>query len=338
MSFSTASGTGSTSVTILRDEAGLAKETGGNLAAIKAGTDKIPAKGSANMENSMPVTLATNDPAQTNLAAIKLDVDKLPNDPAREGGNILAIKNSVANIPAKGGNTKANATPVTIATDDAANTNLAAVKVNTDKIPAKGSANMADSMPVTLATNDPAQTSLASIKIDVDKLPDDPAREGGNLLVIKNSVANIPAKGGTTKANATPITIATDDALLTNTAKLDANISTLAKESGGNLAIVATKTTSIDNKLQAQAPAIFNIDLPTTTTAAQLNANTAYRTEITILADIENTDSILIGGSAAQTFPLVAGASITLRAVQLSAVYAKAHSGNQLLHVIAGGI
>ena len=49
------------SVTIGADSVGLAKESGGNIAAIKADVDKIPAKGSSNMAGSTPVTIATDD-------------------------------------------------------------------------------------------------------------------------------------------------------------------------------------------------------------------------------------------------------------------------------------
>jgi hypothetical protein len=82
------------SVTVGADSVGLAKESGGNLAAIKADTDKIPTKGTAAMAGSAPVTIATDD---TLVSAIKNDVDK---------------------IPSKGSTTMAESTPVTIATDD----------------------------------------------------------------------------------------------------------------------------------------------------------------------------------------------------------------------------
>lgn len=121
-------------VTLGTDSVGLAKESGGNLAAIKTDVDKIPSKGSAAMAGSLPVTLATDD---TIMAAVKADVDK---------------------IPSKGTAAMSGSTPVTIATDD---TLMAAVKADADKIPSKGTAVMTGSTPVTIATDD---TLMAAIK------------------------------------------------------------------------------------------------------------------------------------------------------------------------------
>jgi hypothetical protein len=145
------------SVTVGADSVGLAKEAGGNLAAIKADTDKIPSKGTAAMAGSAPVTIATDD---TLVSAIKTDVDK---------------------IPSKGTAAMAGSTPVTIATDDTLmvaiktdldripsspaqeSGNLASIKTDVDKIPSKGSSTMAGSTPVTIATDDTVMLAIKGV-------------------------------------------------------------------------------------------------------------------------------------------------------------------------------
>jgi hypothetical protein len=119
---------------------GLALESGGNLAAIKVDVDKIPSKGTATMTSATPVTIATDD---TLTAAMKTDLDN--------------IKTDADKIPNKGTAVMAGSTPVTIATDD---TILAAVKADVDKIPSKGTATMAGSTPVTIATDDTLMTAI----------------------------------------------------------------------------------------------------------------------------------------------------------------------------------
>ena len=95
---------------------------------------------------------------------------------------------------------------------------------------------------------------------------------------------------------------------------------------------------SIDSKLRTPIDEVFVKDVSVGTTSTQVDADTNVREEITLLADSDNTDTIYVGNSENQLFPLVAGASLTLRKCSLSKIYVKSGSGTQTLHVIAGGV
>ncbi len=75
----------------------------------------------------------------------------------------------------------------------------------------------------------------------------------------------------------------------------------------------------------------------TANTITQLNADTTVRDEITILASTGNSATINIGNSTIPTFPLVAGASVTIRHTSLSKLYAASSGVSQTLYVISGG-
>ena len=75
----------------------------------------------------------------------------------------------------------------------------------------------------------------------------------------------------------------------------------------------------------------------TANTITQLNADTTVRDEITILASTGNSATINIGNSTIPTFPLVAGASVTIRHTSLSKLYASSSGASQTLYVICGG-
>jgi hypothetical protein len=75
----------------------------------------------------------------------------------------------------------------------------------------------------------------------------------------------------------------------------------------------------------------------TANTITQLNADTTVRDEITILASTGNSATINIGNSTNPTFPLVAGASVTIRHTSLSKLYAVSSGVSQTLYVISGG-
>jgi hypothetical protein len=104
-----------------------------------------------------------------------------------------------------------------------------------------------------------------------------------------------------------------------------------ALETGGNLASVVTNTTRTALVLAFDKSVLI-------TTPAAISADTAYRDEVTLLADVANTDAIKVGGVGAVLFPLVAGASITIKKTQFSLIYAVALTATQVLHVITGGI
>lgn len=82
---------------------------------------------------------------------------------------------------------------------------------------------------------------------------------------------------------------------------------------------------------------ILPFDVTVTTAAAAINTDSAVRDEITLLADSENTAVIKIGKSGTVLFPLVAGASVTVKKTRCSLVFAQAVTGSQTLHVLTGG-
>ena len=157
--------------------ANAAQEAGGNLAAIAASVDAIPAMGPAAKAASMPVTLATDQPAiPVSAAALPL-----PTGAAQEaGGNLAAIASSVAHLPAPGPAAKATSMPVTLATDQPAvpvsaaalplptgaaqevGGNLATIAAHT---PALGQALSAASSPVVLASDQAAVPVSGSVAV-----------------------------------------------------------------------------------------------------------------------------------------------------------------------------
>jgi len=168
---------------------------------------------------------------------------------------------------------------------------------------------------------------FTTLEADVEsidgKIPADPAREGGNLATIATKIDELEdalASVGTDKLLTTP----------DNPSNLDVALSTRASES---------TLSTINGKIRSPVDDVFPKDVSVGSGAAvQLDTDTQVRDAITMLADSANTDDILIGNSASQTFPLAAGASLTLRKCSLSQIYAIAASGTQTLHIIAGGI
>ena len=75
----------------------------------------------------------------------------------------------------------------------------------------------------------------------------------------------------------------------------------------------------------------------TANTITQLNADTTVRDQITILASTRNSATVNIGNSTSPSFPLVAGASVTIRHTSLSKLYAVSSGVSQTLYVISGG-
>ncbi|MEM4068126.1 MAG: hypothetical protein QXV17_14840 [Candidatus Micrarchaeaceae archaeon] len=75
----------------------------------------------------------------------------------------------------------------------------------------------------------------------------------------------------------------------------------------------------------------------TANTATQLSSDSTLIEEITILASSSNTATVNVGNSSSRPFPLVAGASLTLRKVKPSNIYAVSSSASQTLYVIYGG-
>lgn len=79
-----------------------------------------------------------------------------------------------------------------------------------------------------------------------------------------------------------------------------------------------------------------SIDKTITVEAAKLSDTYLVKGEVVILADINNDDTIFIGNETIQSFPLMAGASLSFKEINLADIYAKSNSGNQTLHIIFG--
>jgi hypothetical protein len=111
-------------------------------------------------------------------------------------------------------------------------------------------------------------------------------------------------------------------------AKLDVALSTRASE---------TTLSALNGKVQNQSAGLFVKDVSVGTSASQVDADTAYRDEVILLADSANTDTVYVGTSASQPFPLAAGASVAIKKTALNLIYLRAASGAQTVHVISGG-
>jgi len=111
-------------------------------------------------------------------------------------------------------------------------------------------------------------------------------------------------------------------------AQIDVALSTRASES---------TLSSLNTKIQSQSVDLFVKDISVGTDAVQVDTDSAYRDEVIILADPENTGVVYVGNSANQLFPLAAGASVAIRKTALNLIYVRAASGTQTVHVLAGG-
>jgi len=110
--------------------------------------------------------------------------------------------------------------------------------------------------------------------------------------------------------------------------RLNVNLDTRASES---------TLSALNAKVQTQSADLFVKDLSVGTDAVQVDADSAYRDEVIILADSANTDVVYVGNSTNQLFPLAAGASVAIRKTALNLIYVKAASGTQSVHIISGG-
>jgi len=189
-----------------------------------------------------------------------------------------------------------------------------------------------------------ALTANGNFKVAIQEDNANLLKEGGNVNVA-NFPSDYPLPSGTNKIGSvdvaslptlnlqeiggTPLTgrnWSDDFAKLQN---LDVQLSTRASEA---------TLSDIKNKLRDPVDNVFVKDVSVGTSAIQADSDTQVREEITILADEENTDTVYVGNSSAQLFPLKPGASLTLRKCSLSKIYLKAKSGTQTIHIIAGGV
>lgn len=217
------------SVSALPLPTGAALETGGNLAAIKADTDKIPSQGQALAAASLPVVLpALQVTALTPPAAIT-------NFANETGGNLAAIKTDADTLAGtvSAGKVAISVASLPLPTGAALETggNLAAIKADTDKIPAQGQALAAASLPVVLtALQVTALTPPAALTNFANET-------GGNLAAIKADTDKIPSQGQALAAGSLPVVL---PALQVTALTPPAAITNFANETGGNLAAIKT--------------------------------------------------------------------------------------------------
>ncbi|MEM3857512.1 MAG: hypothetical protein QXI37_03285 [Thermoprotei archaeon] len=87
-------------------------------------------------------------------------------------------------------------------------------------------------------------------------------------------------------------------------------------------------------------PGLVAFDFTTSSTPGtvqQISSDVLPRADVTILADSANSGIVNVGNATSQTFPLIAGASITVSHVSLDSIYVVSSTASQLIHVIAGG-
>jgi hypothetical protein len=177
-----------------------------------------------------------------------------------------------------------------------------------------------DSLDVALSTR-ASESTLAAIKAALASVGTDKLRTSV-VDALPESPFNLSKVGGTVQ---TGRDWSGDLAKLQN---IDVLLSTRASESTLN---------SLNSKIQSQTALLFVKDVSVGTTAVQIDTDTAYRDEVILLADKNNTADIKVGTSTSQLFPLSPGASVGIRKTSLNLIYAVAVSGTQILHVIAGG-
>ena len=104
----------------------------------------------------------------------------------------------------------------------------------------------------------------------------------------------------------------------------------------GQMVIVNSYSSSVN--LNYGSGNVIELEVKTSSTAntvTQLTTdNTLIMGAITLLADLNNTNPILIGNQSSPNFPLNAGASLSLFYVRPSNIYIKSAGTSQLLHVI----
>ncbi len=120
-------------------------------------------------------------------------------------------------------------------------------------------------------------------------------------------------------------------------------ISTVAKPSGAPISTIPPNVENVfvehyydvlDNDITLIAIANVGRSLQT-----YLQFQTVQVRVVTLLADIGNTDTVLVGSTSAPKYPLTNGASIDIHYCDLSKVFLglKTGTANQVVHYIAGG-
>jgi hypothetical protein len=283
------------------DTTGLALEAG-NLASIKTNTDKIPSLGQAIAAASVPVILpSATITTLTPPAAIT--------GFATEAGHIATVDTSTAAVNTLlGAKTDAKST----ATDA---TSVSAMQV-LKQISASVQAPPAQAVTFTGSGDVATQTTLALIKAKTDNLdvllstrtkPSD----AQHIIIDSGNPTAITANAGT-----------------------NLNTSTLAIETGGNLASVKTNTDNLSPS--TNAPITFQKAVTTAGTRVQLDTNTCKW--MIIKSKATNTGLIYVGSVAVTSsngYILTAGEAISFDGTNTNLFYIDSSVNGEGVSVIA---
>jgi hypothetical protein len=215
----------------------LALESGGNLAAIKIDVDKIPAQGQALSAASMPVVLpAAQISALTPPTTVTVQQSTAANlkvDLSGTAANATAIKVDAS----------ATTQPVsgTVTANAGTNLNTSALALESGgnlasintKLPAQGQALAAASVPVVL-------TAIQQTALTPPAAITNYANEtGGNLASIKTDVDKLPSLGQQTMANSQPVVLSSDfvSTKITGQSAQTATVNNILTTSSGTAAI-----------------------------------------------------------------------------------------------------
>lgn len=301
----------------------LALESGGNLAAIKAKTDNIPALGQALAAGSVPVVMTaaqlstlTPPAAITGFATSAKQDTIIGHIDGIEGyvdgieGLLTTIDADTSNLSVVGGGTEATALRVTIANNS---TGVLSVDDNGGALTVDGAVTVTNA---TAANLNMTEASAASIKTAVELLDNS---VDGNYLNTNMNIAGTDVAGGngTTSAQTQRVTISSDSTGQVKLAAGTAAIGKLTANSGvdiGDVDIlsIAAGNNNIGDVDIASIAAGTNIigkvghditgvghGVKTVTTAGTdvaLAASTTCK-KVDIQAQTDNTGLIAVGGS-----------------------------------------
>lgn len=177
--------------------------------------------------------------------------------------------------------------------------NLASIKADTDKIPSKGTAVTANSTPVNIASDQIVPVSASTLPLPTG------AATSANQSTEITSLSTIATNTGNT---------ATDVATLTSSSaggyvRQDSN-GTIAKESGGNLATIATNTTGLNSTVGTAGSAT-----PSKGVVVQGSDGTdarALKTDSSGNLDVNVQGTVPVSGTFWQTIQPVSASSLPL--------------------------
>ena len=163
------------------------------------------------------------------------------------------------------------------------------------------------------------------------------------LVTITGSIPVGPVETISTIENAPLVTVQGTVSITSLVATVTSNITVATIAAIGTIenAPLLTVTGSLDvlnlPRSVSTSGAVQSFDVQVSTLSTQVSTDTSLIMNLTILAEQSNTGTLFVGSATMQTFPLKAGASLTLSMVQPSNVYLLATATQQTAHIIYGG-